>query len=76
MSDTHLFGFMVEGLETTSHLITRYAIFENVYTQRQTAASAELELALTSLYAEVLIFLARAKKYFQTPMAGRRCVRH
>ena len=76
MSDTQLFGFMVKGLETASHLITRYAIFEHVYMQRQTALSAELESALTILNAEVLIFLARAKKYFQTPTAGRRCVSH
>jgi len=75
VSDTHLFGSTVEGLETVSHLITRYAIFEDVHLQRNTAASADLEPALTALYAELLIFLAKAKKYFQTPTTGE-CFRH
>ena len=53
-----------------SHLITRYAIFEHVHMQRKTAASAHLEPLLTEFYAELLTFLAKAKKYFQTPTAG------
>jgi len=44
--------------------------FEHVHMQRNTAASNELERLLTGLYAELLTFLARAKKYFQTPTAG------
>ncbi|CAM1510989.1 Fc.00g085020.m01.CDS01 [Cosmosporella sp. VM-42] len=70
-SDTHVFGSTISGLETVSHLIARYAIFEGVHMRRNTAASAELEPLLTKLYADLLIFLARAKKYFQTPTAAR-----
>ncbi|KAL8787748.1 MAG: hypothetical protein Q9213_002068 [Squamulea squamosa] len=69
VSDTHVFGTTVSGLENVSHLITRYAMFEQVYTQRKTVASPGLEPLLTGLYAEVLTFLAKAKKYFQTPTA-------
>ncbi|KAL8992531.1 MAG: hypothetical protein Q9169_007030 [Polycauliona sp. 2 TL-2023] len=58
-------------LETVAHCITRYAIFEQVYAQRNTTASSELESALTALYAELLTFLAKAKRYFQTPTASR-----
>ena len=56
----------VEGVETVSHLLARYAVFENVHAQRNTAANTELELALTELYAEILTFLAKSKKYFET----------
>ncbi|KAL8771405.1 MAG: hypothetical protein Q9209_003073 [Squamulea sp. 1 TL-2023] len=70
VSDTHVFGSTISGLETVSHLITRYAVFEQVYTQRKTVASPGLEPLLTGLYAEALTFLAKAKKYFQTPTAG------
>ncbi|KAL8833023.1 MAG: hypothetical protein Q9170_004569 [Blastenia crenularia] len=67
VSDTNIFASTVLGLETISHLITRYAIWEHVHKHRNTVASAELEPLLTSVYTEILIFLARAKKYFQTP---------
>ncbi len=71
VSDTQVFGATVEGLETISHLITRYAIFEDLYMRRDTAARGELESTLTGLYAEVLIFLAKAKKYFETSIASK-----
>ncbi len=73
ISDTHVFGSTISGLETVSHLIARYAIFEQAHGQRQTAASTELEPFLTELYAQLLTFLAKAKKYFQTPTAGEEC---
>jgi len=65
-----MFGSTVESLEVVSHLITRYAIFEDVHMHRNTAATTELEPALTGLYAKILIVLAKAKRYFQTPTAG------
>jgi hypothetical protein len=70
VSDAHIFGSTIEGLETVSHLITRYAIFESVHLQRKTAAATEIEPVLTKMYAEMLVFLARSKKYFQTPTAS------
>lgn len=39
--------------------------------QRDIAASVELEHVLTVLYAEILTFLAKAKKFFETPTAGK-----
>lgn len=70
VGDKHVFGATIEGLETISHLITRYAIFEDLYMQRDSAARGELETMLTGLYAEALIFLAKARKYFQTSTAS------
>lgn len=69
VSDSHAFGSTIAGLETVSQLIARYSIFEDAYSKRNTAATAELESALTGLYAEILTFLAKSKKYFQTPTA-------
>jgi hypothetical protein len=71
VSEKQVFGATVEGLETISHLISRYAIFEDLYMQRDTATRGELEAMLISLYAEVLAFLAKAKKYFQTSTASK-----
>ena len=71
VSDKEVFGNTVEGVETISHLISRYAIFEDLYMQRNTAVSGELEAMLIGMYAEILIFLARAKKYFQTSTASK-----
>ncbi|KAL9633768.1 MAG: hypothetical protein Q9204_003260 [Flavoplaca sp. TL-2023a] len=71
ISDTHIFASTVAGLETVSHCITRYAIFEQVHAQRSTTASSGLESALTALYAELLTFVAKAKRYFQTPTGSR-----
>lgn len=71
VNDKKVFGEMVENLETIAHLITRYAIFEDLYLQRLSAARAELEAKVISLYAEVLTFLVNAKKYFQTSTGGK-----
>ncbi|KAL8879662.1 MAG: hypothetical protein Q9198_002768 [Flavoplaca austrocitrina] len=71
VNDTNVSVSTILGLETVSYLITRYAILENVHTRRNTAASTQLEPLLTGLYAEVLMFLAKAKKYFETPTAGK-----
>jgi len=65
-----VYGATIEGLETISCLITRYAIFENLYMQHNTAARDQLKAALTSLYAEVLRFLGKATKYFNTSTMG------
>ncbi|KAL8925651.1 MAG: hypothetical protein Q9208_003334 [Pyrenodesmia sp. 3 TL-2023] len=70
VNDTNVSVSTMLGLETVSHLITRYAILENVHTRRNTAASTQLEPFLTDLYSEILMFLAKAKKYFETPTAG------
>lgn len=71
VSDKKIFAGMVEGLETISRLITRYAIFEDLYMQRDSTTRNDLEGALIGLYAHILIFLAKAKRYFQTGAASK-----
>ena len=65
-NDKKVFGEMVENLEAVSHLIARYAILEELYLQHNSAARDKLEDMVISLYAEILAFLAKAKKYFQS----------
>ena len=66
VSDAQTFGAMIETLETVSRLITRYAMFEELYLRRASAVRAELLEALTVLYTEILTVLANANKYFRT----------
>lgn len=61
---------MIENLETVSHLITRYAILEDLYMQRNSAIRDKLEDMIVRLYSEILIFLARAKRFFQSSSKG------
>ena len=70
VNDKRVYGEMVENLETVSHLITRYAILEQLYFQRNSAARDKLEDMVIRLYAEILTFLAKARKYFQTSAKG------
>ena len=67
ITDKEVFGATVESLETISQLIARYKIFEDLCMQRDTAVRRELEAMLTGVYAEVLIFLAKAKKHSRPP---------
>ena len=66
VNDKKTFEELIESLEAVSHLITRYAIFEELYLQRESAARYELEDMIVRLYAEVLTFLAKARKYLQS----------
>ena len=75
VNDKKVFGEVLENLETISHLITRYAMFEELYLQRNSAARAELEMKVISLYAEVLTFLGKARKYFQTSTRSKSALR-
>ena len=64
VNDKKVFGEMIENLEAVSHLITRYAILEELYLQQNSTARDKLEEMVVHLYAEILTFLAKARKYF------------
>ena len=66
VNDKRALGETVESLEVVSHLITRYAILEELYLQRNSAARDKLEDMVVRLYAEILTFSANARKYFRT----------
>lgn len=71
-----MFGAMAEGMEFVSGLITRYAIFEKLYSRSSaespTKAEVEEQLneALCKLYAAVLRYLSKAKRYYTRTAAG------
>ena len=75
VNDKKTFEEMIESLEAVSHLITRYAIFEELYLQRESAARHELEDMIVRLYAEVLTFLAKARKYLQGSSTSKKLTR-
>ena len=75
MNDKNVFGETIESLETVSRLITRYAILEELYLPRNSPARNQLEDTIVRLYAEILTFLAKARKYLQSSAKGKKSVR-
>ena len=75
VNDKKNFEELIESLEAVSHLITRYAIFEELYLQRESAARHELEDTIVRLYAEILTFLAKARKYLQSSATSKKSTR-
>ncbi|PKS11690.1 hypothetical protein jhhlp_001678 [Lomentospora prolificans] len=64
VTESEIFGTMIDGVETTTNILARYTIFEAVYLQRRTPATAQLRSSLVALYAAVLSFLAETCSYF------------
>lgn len=62
--DFQSYASMVESMELVARLVTRYAIFEELYLQEPSKTTALLAQALVKLYAQILTFLAKAVKYF------------
>jgi len=56
---------MMEGTEYVSHLITRYATFENLYLKTSFKAKEQLEQSLVKLYAAMMRYLVRAGRYYR-----------
>ena len=70
VNDRRVFGEMIENLEAVSHVITRYAILEELYLQQNSTARKKLEEMVVHLYAEILTFLAKARKFFLSSAHG------
>lgn len=60
----------MEDIASITQMICRYAVFEDVYVQSMSTADDELERALIQFYAAILIYLSKAKKYFQENSAS------
>ena len=70
MNDVETFGSMAEGLEHVSNLITRYAIFENLYLHVGSAVEDQLADAIVGLYTAILTYLSNAKRYYTLNTGG------
>jgi hypothetical protein len=64
VNDFNKFAFVVEGATSIAEIICRYAIFEDIYLQSPSAAADELQRALVKFYAAIMIYLSKAKSYF------------
>ncbi|MCJ1352386.1 MAG: hypothetical protein MMC33_002370, partial [Icmadophila ericetorum] len=72
INDSQIFGAMVEGIEHISNLITRYAIIEHLYLQSTAAmAKDQLSQSLVKVYAAILQYLSKAKRYYDRNTAKR-----
>jgi hypothetical protein len=65
IGDIQKFSFIVEDAEMIAELITRSAIFEQIYLYRESATTANLRQALSKLYNAVVLYLSEARKYFK-----------
>lgn len=63
VNDINKFAFVVEGAESISRTISRYAIFEDIYLLRRSDTVAALEEALIRLYASILLYLLKVKSF-------------
>ena len=70
VNDSQTFGAMAEGVELVSNLITRYTIVERLYLQKPSSAKDQLTQAILRLYSAVLIYLSKAKSYYQRNTFG------
>ena len=68
---------MVEGAASIAEIICRYAIYEKVYLQPPSPpidssllAINELQRALIKFYVAIMIYLSKAKSYFEQNSAG------
>jgi hypothetical protein len=61
---------MIEGVASIAELICRYAIIQKYYTQSASTAGDELERALIELYAAIMVYLSKAKCYFDQNSAS------
>ena len=66
----------MEGAEKIAHSISRYTTFEQIYLKdesRPTDAMKELRNSLIKLYAVILTYLGKAKKYFDERSLSKPC---
>ncbi|KAH0536068.1 hypothetical protein FGG08_007034 [Glutinoglossum americanum] len=71
VNDSQTFGAMAEGVEFVSNLITQYVIIEHLYLRRPSVAKHQLEQALIALYAAVLEYLLKARRFYGRNTAKR-----
>src|SRR3954452_24576050 len=62
---------MIDGVERITMLISRYAIFEVLYFQRNSSVTKQLKVALTALYSSILDYLGQAYQ-MSSKSAGKR----
>ena len=70
VNDNVKFAFMLEGVASITELICRSAIVQEYYARSVSAAGDELERSLIRLYVAVMLYLSKAKCYFDQNFAS------
>ncbi|KAG9727819.1 hypothetical protein KCU73_g12529, partial [Aureobasidium melanogenum] len=70
-NDSKTFDAMIEGLEILSRVVARYSIFEALYLESTSPAQVQLKDGLVRLYAAVLSYLCKARKYYNRSITKR-----
>lgn len=70
INDSDKFSFVVESAASIGEIICRYAVFEDVYLQSPSSAADELQRALVTFYAAIMIYLSKVKSYFEQNSSG------
>jgi hypothetical protein len=70
VNHSETYGAMVEGVEMVSRLVARYAKVEELYLQGVSAQREQLEQCIIELYVAILIYLLRAREYYNRTTAG------
>ena len=65
------FAFVIESANYIAEIICRCAIFEEVCWQSATRATDELQRALVKLYGAIMIYLSKARSYFEQNTASK-----
>ncbi|KAF4630251.1 hypothetical protein G7Y89_g7884 [Cudoniella acicularis] len=78
VNDSQIYGAMIDGVEHVSNLIVRYTILEALYlppleipVQLQSSPRSQLEASIIKLFAAILIYLAKARGYYDQNTAKR-----
>ncbi|OCK86545.1 ankyrin, partial [Cenococcum geophilum 1.58] len=71
VNDYNKFSAVVEDVAWIAELICRHAVLEGLYLRQTSNAAEELQKALVTLYAAVLIYLTKAKQYLEEGSAKR-----
>lgn len=75
VNDFAKFVFVIESAASIAEMISHYAIFEELYLQSASFAVNKLKGALVQLYAVIMIYLFKAKSYFdQNTESKYRCL--
>ena len=64
MNDVQKYAVIVEGVEIISNLLARNDIYATLYLIRTANGVEEMRRCIVELYASILVFLAKATRYY------------
>jgi hypothetical protein len=71
VNDCQTQGALAEGLDKISFLLLRYEMVERIYLHKVTRAKGLLRSSLVKLYTAILVYIAKALKYYSESTAKR-----